>query len=81
MQPLPKIDVHGLNSEQALNLIRFNLYDFYKRGFNEVYIIHGHGKGILKTKIRKMLKNLSYVKKLKKAHNNEGGDGVTIVVF
>ncbi|MEM3373905.1 MAG: Smr/MutS family protein [Candidatus Woesearchaeota archaeon] len=81
MQPLPKIDVHGLNSQQALDLIRYNLYDFYKRGFNEVYIIHGHGKGILKTKIRQMLKTFSFVKKIKRASQYEGGDGVTIVIF
>ncbi|MEM2131230.1 MAG: Smr/MutS family protein [Candidatus Woesearchaeota archaeon] len=81
MQPLPKIDVHGLNSEQALSLVRYNLYEFYNRGYKEVYIIHGHGKGILKIKIRQMLKNFSFVKKLKKAPENQGGDGVTIVEF
>ncbi len=81
MYETPKIDVHGMTSESACNLVRANLIGFYQRGYPEVFIIHGHGKGILKQNIRAMLRSFSYVKSLRRGKTNEGGDGVTVAVF
>lgn len=77
----PKIDVHGMNSEQACSLVRTTLFHFKDRGYNEVYIVHGNGMGILKSKIRAMLNSFSYIKKIRKGNYGEGGDGVTVVHF
>jgi DNA mismatch repair protein MutS2 len=81
MYETPKIDVHGMTSEQACNHVRYNLSEFKNRGYSEVFIIHGHGEGILKRDIRKMLLNFSFVKKLRKGRQDEGGDGVTVAIF
>lgn len=81
MYETPKIDVHGMNSEEACNLVSRNIMHFRNRGYPEVFIIHGHGKGILKEKIRAMLRSNPYLKQLRRGSMNEGGDGVTIAVF
>jgi DNA mismatch repair protein MutS2 len=77
----PKIDVHGMNSEDACNTVRANLIAFRERGYSEVFIIHGKGQGILKKKIREMLRYLPFVKKIRSGKYDEGGDGVSVVVF
>ncbi len=81
MNPLPRIDVHGMTKEQAVSAIRINLLHFYNIGFPEVHIVHGHGQGILKTAVRSMLRTIGYVKSMRRGKDNEGGDGVTIAVF
>ncbi|MBI5574920.1 MAG: endonuclease MutS2 [Deltaproteobacteria bacterium] len=45
------------------------------------FIIHGHGTGALKTAVRRHLKASPYVKQSFPALQNQGGDGVTIVLF
>ncbi len=77
----PKIDVHGLNSEDACKLVRANLASFRDRGYSEVFIVHGKGQGILRKKIREMLGYFPFVKKIRNGKDNEGGDGVSVVVF
>jgi DNA mismatch repair protein MutS2 len=81
MMQTPKIDVHGMTREEALSSVRINLPGFASRGYNEVFIVHGHGKNILKDSIRNLLRQLSYVKSIRIGKQNEGGDGVTIVSF
>lgn len=77
----PRIDVHGLTSEEALTKVKINLPQFKNLGYHEVYIIHGKGQGILRQKIRAFLVNNPYVKKIRKGKDNEGGDGVTVAIF
>jgi DNA mismatch repair protein MutS2 len=81
MMQTPKIDVHGMTREEALSAVRINLSSFNSRGFNEVYIIHGHGKNILKDSIRQLLSQQHYVRSMRRGKQNEGGDGVTVVSF
>ncbi len=81
MLETPKIDVHGMNSQDAVNLIKYNLKAFYQRGFPELFIIHGHGQGILKQKIRELLMHTSIVKSIRRGKPQEGGDGVTVAIF
>lgn len=77
----PKIDVHGMTSQKACSLVRSSLPGFYQRSYPEVFIIHGHGQGILKKDIRAMLRTYPNLKSLRKGKQEEGGDGVTVVVF
>jgi DNA mismatch repair protein MutS2 len=81
MYETPKIDVHGMNSEDACSVVRVNLIAFKERGYSEVFIIHGKGQGILKKKIREMLKYFAFVKKIRSGKYDEGGEGVTVAVF
>ena len=77
MNPLPVIDVHGMNRVEAVKTVRKNLKYFHDQGFNEVHIIHGHGTGVLKAYVRTLLSHLSYVKDMR----SESNDGVTVAVF
>ena len=81
MNELPKIDVHGMNSEDAILTVRINLKEFYDQGYQEVFIVHGKGQGILREKIRLLLSQTPYVKSIRSAKYNEGGDGVTVAIF
>ena len=81
MYDLPKIDVHGMTSREAISLIQLSLPGFYNRGFPDVFIIHGNGQGILKKNIRNLLSGTYYVKSHRSGKPDEGGDGVTVAVF
>jgi DNA mismatch repair protein MutS2 len=76
----PKIDVHGMTSEQACCLVRSSILHFRERGYPELYIIHGRGQGILRQRIRSILRDYAYVK-MRSGGHGEGGDGVTVAVF
>ena len=81
MHETPIIDVHGMNSEDAILTVRINLKEFYDQGYPEVFIVHGKGQGILRDKIRLLLSQTPYVKEMRPGHDNEGGDGVTIAIL
>ena len=77
MLETPKIDVHGMNSEDAIRTVRINLMEFHQQGYNEVTIVHGKGSGVLRQKIRILLSQTPYVKDIVPASD----DGATIAVF
>ena len=77
MNELPKIDVHGMNSEDAILTVRINLKEFYDQGYNEVTIVHGKGQGILREKIRLLLSQTPYVKEMRQTSDN----GATIEIL
>jgi DNA mismatch repair protein MutS2 len=81
MNTLPRIDVHGLTSNEAESHIRKNLLAFKNMGFLEVHIIHGHGQGILKKRVRELMNILIYIDSYRPGRQNEGGDGVTVAIF
>jgi DNA mismatch repair protein MutS2 len=45
------------------------------------FVIHGHGTGALKAAVRSHLRNSPYAKRFFPAPREQGGDGVTIVLF
>lgn len=79
MSQNPKIDVHGMNSSEATRCVAINLREFNNMGYNEVFIVHGKGQGILREKIRSLLETLPYVKSFRPGKYGEGEDGVTVV--
>jgi DNA mismatch repair protein MutS2 len=50
-------------------------------GYGEVSVVHGRGEGILRTGLRKMLRQHKHVKKVRAGAPGEGGDGATIVTL
>ena len=44
-----------------------------------VYIIHGHGSGVLKASVRDYISSSPYVSKFRPGESVEGGDGVSVV--
>ena len=81
MNQTPTIDVHGMTAAEATRYVSINLRELKNEGFSEVFIVHGHGQGILRQKIRALLETLPYVKSYRPGRYGEGEDGVTIVLF
>ncbi len=79
----PGLELHlrGFLVEDAIPALEEYLDQAYLAGLPWVNIVHGHGTGALKKAIRDYLRGHPLVKEYKKAPENEGGDGVTIVRF
>ena len=74
-----KIDVMGLNVDEAILEIDKFLDTAYMNHISPVTILHGKGTGKLKQGIHAFLKNNKYVKSYRVGDYHEGQDGVTIV--
>ncbi len=75
----PTLDVRGLNADDALNKVRNWLDEAYSLGQNQLKIIHGRGDGILRKILREYFKTLNYRKSYKSEHEEQGGDGATLI--
>ncbi|WP_444979729.1 endonuclease MutS2 [Helicobacter suis] len=73
------LDVCGLDVQEALEEVQGFLSNALLAGFNEVVIIHGKGKGILRQAIRLWLKNHPKVLDFCDAPLKLGGSGAQIV--
>lgn len=74
------VDVRGCNFEEAKQkaIKKFGTVMTQKRPV--VYILHGHGTGALKNKIRSWVqRDKQWVKRWKKADQEDGGDAFTMV--
>jgi DNA mismatch repair protein MutS2 len=76
-----EIDIRGMYGDEALRSIDLFLYQCWNAGIGSVDIIHGKGSGALKMHVHNYLKELPFVESYKIAEWNEGGSGVTKVVF
>lgn len=76
-----EIDVRGMIFDDAKYKVDKYLDDAFLSGLKSVRIIHGKGSGALRSKIKDHLRHNKNIKTAKDAAYNEGGDGVTIVVF
>lgn len=79
----PGMELHlrGFVVEDALPALEEYLDQAYLAGLPWVTIVHGHGTGALKKAIRDFLRAHPLVKEYKRAPENQGGDGVTVVRF
>ncbi|MDD5283443.1 MAG: Smr/MutS family protein, partial [Bacteroidales bacterium] len=55
--------------------------DAFMTGAVRLEILHGTGTGVLKTEIRKFLKNVPGVVSFQDEHIERGGAGITIVLL
>lgn len=76
-----RLDLRGLDSEEACYRTDKYLDEAYMANLGEVTIVHGKGTGILRKSINDMLKRHPHVKSYRLGVYGEGGDGVTIVVL
>jgi len=76
--PSNTLDLRGMRAEEAeIEMINY-LDRSAREGRPAVYIIHGHGTGVLKKLVREYLASSSYVKSFRPGEQNEGGDGITL---
>ncbi|MDC0230907.1 Smr/MutS family protein [Aureispira] len=77
----PNIDIRGMRYEDALDRIQEFIDNALVASVNEVKIIHGKGSGALRKLVSKKLKEYTNINRSYHPESNQGGDGVTIVVF
>ncbi len=75
------IDLRGKRADEALSKMDSDLDKMSTSGVSTVVIIHGHGTGALKKAVRDQLKFSIYISNSRPGEQNEGGDGVTIVLL
>jgi len=70
--------LRGRRAEEAeIELVNF-LDRMSRQGVPAVFIIHGHGTGVLKKMVRENLGTSAYVLSFRPGEQGEGGDGVTV---
>ncbi len=73
------IDLHGFQPRDVLNVVEDYLEAAIARGFREVRLIHGRGKGVQRARIHALLSQHPDVEHFAGAPATRGGWGATIV--
>lgn len=79
--PERTIDVRGMRVDEAVSAVDQFIDESLLAERDAGFIIHGHGTGALKQAIRTHLKTHKAVTKQRPGESNEGGDGVTVMLF
>jgi len=72
------IDLHTFSPKEIPSLLEDYLLECQKRGFWEVRIIHGKGRGVQMNIVRSFLKKSSLIESFRPAQPEAGGWGATI---
>jgi DNA-nicking Smr family endonuclease len=75
------IDLHTFSPKEIPSLLEEYLLECQKKGFKEVRIIHGKGKGIQRSIVHSILKKSPLVETFETAPPEAGSWGATIVVI
>lgn len=84
--PGRRLDLHGLTSREALGEVR-QFLDVHRRAFRCVAIVHGrgnnsaHGRAVLKTETRALLRTHPAVLAYSDAPRDDGGSGAVYVLL
>ena len=75
----PYLDLHGLETMEAMPILEKYIDDAFLAGLRQVEINHGRGTGALRNFVHSCLKGNRLVKTYRDGTFHEGGLGVTIV--
>ena len=73
------LDLRGERMEEALERTERFMDDASLNDVPFIFILHGHGTGVLKSAIRQELRRSSYVAEFAPGSRSQGGDGITVV--
>ncbi|PKN56064.1 MAG: hypothetical protein CVU56_17950 [Deltaproteobacteria bacterium HGW-Deltaproteobacteria-14] len=71
-------DIRGMRRDEVEELVMPLLDRAFRENLGTVWVIHGHGTGVLKDEVRRLIRESPYVSKWRPGVRHEGGDGVTI---
>ena len=74
-------DLHPFQPRDVCDVAREFLVEARARGYRQVRLIHGRGKGVQREGIRSLLGSLEFVAAFHDADPGGGGWGATVVVF
>ena len=73
------LDLRGVRVEEALNSLEYFLDRASLYNLTPVYVIHGHGTGILRKAVQEFLDESPYVAKHRFGSEYEGRGGVSVI--
>lgn len=76
-----RLDLHHFQPKEVRPLLDDYLESSSRRGFQEILIIHGKGRGVLKQRVRSILSNHPLVVCYRDAGPAQGGWGATLVTL
>ena len=76
-----EINLIGMTTDEAIIKLDKYLDDCYLSNLPSCRIIHGIGTGALKKAITNHLKKINFINEFRDGEYNEGGYGVTVVIF
>ena len=71
------LDLHPFRPDEIRDVAREYLHAARDRGYREVRLIHGRGKGVQRANVQSMLKELDFVA----GFRDDAHLGATVVVF
>jgi DNA-nicking Smr family endonuclease len=74
-------DLHSFRPEDVLSALGEYLREASARGFREVRLIHGKGRGIRRAEVQRWLRDQGLVEEFFDAPPERGGSGATVVVL
>ncbi len=75
------IDLHTFSPKEIPSLLEEYLLECHKKGFKEVRIIHGKGKGVQRSIVHSFLQRSPLVEFFKTAPPETGSWGATIAIL
>jgi len=73
------LDLHTFDPNEARDLLHDYLEAARHEGLQEVLIIHGKGRGILRNRVHQVLQTHAVVSSFRNAEPGRGGWGATVV--
>jgi len=80
--PLPiedSLDLHTFRPADVPSVVDEYLREAHRRGFGEVRLIHGKGRGVQRAVVQSILANHPLVREFAAAPEERGGWGATVV--
>jgi len=75
------LDLHTFAPREVLSVVSEYLREAHRRGFSEVRLIHGRGKGVQRAVVHSLLASHPLVARFFDAPPGRGGWGATVVLL